>query len=80
VERVSRLRYIRSMTTISHSYVAQNPDPLVVTAGEVVTRGEEDQENPAWVWCVDPRGKTGWVPAEKLNETEGAFLCIVSSR
>lgn len=52
------------------------PDPLAVKAGDTVSlTGKVDQWNnkPEWtfLWCVDQRGKDGWVPQEHI-EQQGA--------
>jgi len=56
-------------------YQTEYPDPLTIQAGEPLQVSEKVDNwrgNPAWpwVWCTDPRGKSGWVPP-RLIETHG---------
>lgn len=58
---------------VTRAYQAQYPDPIAVQAGErleVSAKIDHWNGNPAWVWvwCSDPRGKSGWVP-QNLIET-----------
>ncbi len=60
---------------VIREYQAEFSDPLTVRAGErLEVSGKVDtwRGNPAWlwVWCIDPRGKGGWVPPN-LIETQG---------
>jgi hypothetical protein len=43
------------------------PDPLTVRAGEPLTVGRRDPDWPGWLWCTDPRGKSGWVPESFID-------------
>jgi hypothetical protein len=43
-------------------YQTQYPDPIVMRAGDPLQVGEADADNPAWVWCTGPDGRSGWVP------------------
>src|SRR5581483_8898359 len=57
---------------VTQSYQAQYPDPLSVQAGEplqVSAKTDPWNNNPAWVWvwCTDPRGKSGWVPQNLID-------------
>ncbi len=42
-------------------------DPIDVRAGETVVVGHDDPEWPGWLWCTDPRGKSGWTPAAIID-------------
>lgn len=60
---------------VTRAYQTEFPDPLSVQAGErleVSAKVEPWNGNPAWlwVWCTDPRGKSGWVP-QNLIATQG---------
>jgi variant SH3 domain-containing protein len=55
------------------------PDPIDVRAGEAVTVGGTDPEWPGWVWCTDPRGKSGWTPIGILRPSPRAGTAVVSS-
>jgi hypothetical protein len=53
---------------VIRDYQTEYPDPLSVQAGEpLIVSDKTDywRDNPAWlwVWCTDPRGKSGWTPA-----------------
>lgn len=52
---------------VIRDYRTEYPDPLSVQAGEpLIVSDKTDywRDNPAWpwVWCTDPRGKSGWTP------------------
>jgi hypothetical protein len=52
---------------VTADYRAQYSDPISVRAGEALeVSGREDRwdDKPDWVWlwCTDPRGKSGWMP------------------
>jgi uncharacterized protein YgiM (DUF1202 family) len=53
--------------TVQHPHTTTYYDPITIRAGEEVTVGHEDAEFPGWVWCTDPRGKSGWVPKSTLE-------------
>ncbi len=60
---------------VVRDYEVEYSDPMSVRAGERLEVSEKVdpwQGNPAWrwVWCTDPRGKSGWVPYN-LIETRG---------
>jgi hypothetical protein len=52
------------------AHQASNPQPLVIRVGDRLTVGENSDQWPAYVWCVDHAGKGGWVP-EAFLEREG---------
>ena len=43
------------------------PDPLVISAGEMLTVGDNDSQWPGFVWCTNQSGKGGWVPKAYLD-------------
>jgi hypothetical protein len=45
-------------------------DPLLVKAGEVLTVGRNDTQWPAWVWCTNSAGKSGWMPESYIDRTD----------
>lgn len=52
-------------------YTASYPDPIVVRAGEALAVGDrvshwDDNAEWVWVWCSDPRGRSGWVPHDVI--------------
>ncbi len=52
---------------VIRDYQTEYPDPLTVRAGELLIVSDKTnywRDNPAWpwVWCTDPRGKSGWTP------------------
>ena len=48
-------------------YAAQYADPIHGRAGQPLTIVRRDEEYPAWVWCVGPDRREGWVPLEFLR-------------
>lgn len=57
----------RRRVRVVESYTAAYLDPLRARAGEVLALGKRDDEFPGWVWCTDPRGKSGWTPESYLE-------------
>ena len=49
------------------AYQAQYTDPRVVRAGEEVTLGKRDSDNPGWIWCTTHNGHSGWTPESWLK-------------
>jgi hypothetical protein len=49
------------------THQASYPDPLVVKAGDELTVGNNDTKWPAFVWCTNPDGISGWVPERHLD-------------
>ncbi len=52
---------------VTQDYRAEYTDPISVEAGEpfvVSKKTSAWNKNPEWiwVWCIDRRGKSGWVP------------------
>jgi hypothetical protein len=47
---------------VTADYQTQYPDPIVMRAGDPLQVGQADADNPAWVWCTGPDGRSGWVP------------------
>ena len=66
---VIRLNCMKNARVIK-AYQASDPEPLVIRAGERLTVGENSDQWPAYVWCVNQAGKGGWVP-EAFLEREG---------
>ncbi len=59
---------------VIRDYQTEYPDPITVQAGERLEISERVSHwngNPAWrwVWCTDPRGKSGWVPQSLIATT-----------
>ena len=58
-------------------YHVDYPDPIVVGAGETFAVSQQIstwEDNPAWtwLWCTDQRGKSGWVPKNRIQmEADG---------
>jgi hypothetical protein len=53
---------------VIRDYTAEFPDPITFQAGEAITLSDNVSlwdNNPdwRWLWCTDPRGKSGWTPA-----------------
>ena len=47
---------------VIQDYLASDPDPLIIKAGEELQVGENDSRWPAFVRCTNRTGKAGWVP------------------
>lgn len=64
------------------AYEACYPDPLTVSAGELVHVGRRDEEWPGYVWCTTREGKAGWVPEGYLEQdgSTGRLRCDYSAR
>lgn len=57
---------------VTRDYQASNLDPFAVEAGETFTVTEKVDVwsgNPQWLWmwCVDQRGKGGWLPKDHIE-------------
>jgi hypothetical protein len=66
-------RWVGRVTT---PYAAQYAEPIAARAGEALIVTDrvdhwDGRQDWVWVWCTDPRGKSGRVPAA-LIEGEGA--------
>ncbi len=53
-------------------YQASNGDPLSIEAHEELHVSEKvdfwnDNPDWVWIWCTDPRGKSGWVPKNRIH-------------
>lgn len=53
---------------VIRAWVATYDPALVVSAGEVVEMGREDDEYPGWIWCVNTAGQGGWLARHLLGE------------
>src|SRR5262245_44696492 len=51
------------------TWTAMYADPIDVKAGETLVVGGDDPEWPGWLWCTDPRGKSGWTPIEFIQRS-----------
>jgi uncharacterized protein YgiM (DUF1202 family) len=67
--RGPRVRVVRA-------YERSDPDPIVVTAGQVLRVGARDDDYPAWVRITTPSGNSGWMPERDLDrrDTTGTAL------
>jgi hypothetical protein len=52
---------------ITKDHQATYPDPLVVQAGDELVVGKQDTDWPAFIWCTNQAGKSGWVPEKHLD-------------
>lgn len=66
ITKTGKPRTCRVHTARQVSY----PDPLAIRVGDVLRVGANDDEWPAFVWCTDLAGKSGWVP-ERYIAREG---------
>lgn len=53
-------------------------DPIDVRAGEALVVGWTDPEWPGWIWCTDPRGRSGWTPIDAIEN--GTITCDFTAR
>jgi hypothetical protein len=68
---------------ITREYTVQYTNPLVVTAGDHLNVGPEDDDFPGWKWCRASSNYEGWVPIELLADPsaiESTILRDYSSR
>ena len=59
--------------TIAHvikEHQASYPDPLVVKSGDELTIEKKDTQWPAFVWCTNQDGISGWVPEKHLDRQD----------
>ncbi len=49
------------------NYKSAYPDPLIITAGQMLKIEQKESEWPGWTWCIDNNGKVGWVPSSYLD-------------
>lgn len=64
---------------VIEEYQSSNPAPFSVHAGETFQISERVNlwnDNPAWVWiwCVDFRGRGGWVPKNAFAVSPGGLV------
>ena len=45
-------------------------EPLVVQAGEAVTVTDRDSEWKGWLWCLNAKGKGGWLPTDIVQHRD----------
>jgi hypothetical protein len=56
------------MGIVTRSHKASYPDPLVITAGDVLQVGRQDETWPLYRWCTGEGGRSGWVPEIYLDQ------------
>lgn len=56
-----------SIALIIKEHQASYPDPLIVKTGDELSVGKQDSQWPAFVWCTNQEGKSGWVPEIHLD-------------
>lgn len=61
---------MRQTVQVRRGYQVQYADPISVRAGEILTVGRVDNNNPGWRWCRAADGRQGWVPVEFLSNEE----------
>lgn len=42
-------------------------NPLILSKGDIVNVGKEDEEFPGWVWCTTSVNNSGWIPLTLLE-------------
>ncbi|WP_172194179.1 SH3 domain-containing protein [Saccharibacillus qingshengii] len=63
--------------TVIRAYKTAYPEPIELQKGECILTGEEDEENPGWIRCHHPYGRSGWVPVNRLIRDESGKRAIV---
>lgn len=63
---------IRKLASGTRAYIIKDhqatyPDPLAVQAGDELVVGQQDTDWPAFVWCTNQAGKSGWIPEKHLD-------------
>ena len=59
---------------VIQDYARQYDDPIAFKRGESITREQEDPNQPGWWWCIDKRGKSGWVHESYFEYDDGRYL------
>lgn len=59
------------------AYIPQYPDPITFRKGERVQVRQEDSEYVGWYWCVDMRGREGWVHKAYLSDLKGIATAVM---
>jgi hypothetical protein len=65
---------------VARNYDCAYPDPIAFAANDRLQLGREDEEYPGWIWCTDPRGKSGWAPVDLVDRSNGLALADYSAR
>ena len=55
---------------VIEEYQSSDPDPLIITKGEILTFERKESEWAGWIWCINKSGKGGWVPENYLEVQE----------
>ena len=57
-------------------YESPFPDPLKIRNGDQVQLTEKESEWPGWIWCINKKGKEGWVPRSylKIQDNQATLL------
>jgi len=55
---------------VTRAHTATYQDPIQGRAGDPVTIGKPDPDNPDWVWCKAGDGREGWVQVTFLGDGE----------
>jgi SH3-like domain-containing protein len=69
---------------VTKDYQASHTDPFSVQAHELFHVSEKVDfwnGNPdwIWIWCTDPRGKSGWVPKKMIHTNSDNATASTSS-
>jgi hypothetical protein len=61
---------------VEKAYERVYDDPITMVAGEAIeaTERTDDWNGHLWVWCVNSRGKGGWVPDSFIQTTNGGSI------
>ena len=59
-----------SIALIIKEHLASYPDPLIVKIGEELNVGKRDSQWPAFIWCTNRDGMSGWVPEKYLDRND----------
>jgi hypothetical protein len=74
----------QSSFKVIRAWTAMYADPIDIRAGEPLVTGQTDPEWPGWIWCTDPRGRSGWTPIDSIHVAAdgktGTITCDFTAR
>ncbi|MCS6774780.1 MAG: SH3 domain-containing protein [Anaerolineae bacterium] len=61
---------------VRHPYVAPKGEALRVERGDSLLCHHRDEANPAWWWCTDRYGRSGWVHQSWFEEEDYRLIAL----
>ena len=52
---------------VIEDYESPYTEPLIIRKGEVLSIGEKESEWSGWIWCINNKGISRWVPENYLE-------------